>query len=425
MDPNSETNPPSVEDFDEHLFNTDLLLYERDRNLASRLYPEIYHILDFPRLRQVFAENNDEANAAKKRSRGMGVLAIGLGTVGLYGAASTPLWQGGHGLCPFLLSILWAACGVAGVLIGLFGVLHSKPKRHWLYRRMMTERLRQFHFQALLRGWREFVATCDPGNPEARREYLAGRDLAFDEFIDGIRGNADARLNALVSDDTDMLCWLHEKPESRDDGSDPPIPRALFKAYRRLRIQHQLDYCNHKLHNGGFAFKQTLREQAKWFGGAGLLLIFVLLGLQVGEAVHGAIKFGGHGEEAVSEVASEHGDEIKPETRGHHDAQAGDADNQEKKEEKDPIPLPILLSVISMWVAITGLALHTLADGLRVHAELDRYWEYRASLTHLARRFDSASSDEERFEVMEELEQVSFDEMRGFLHAHDSARFLI
>ncbi len=293
------------------------------------------------------------------------------------------------------------------------GLFHSKSKRIWLYHRMMTERLRQFHFQTILHEWPQVVAACETENPQTRDAFLAQRDLDLDEFMGGFKGNADARFMALVSDDTDMLCWIKENVNPSDEAVNSPIENVLFRAYRRLRIQHQIDYCNHKLHRGGFLFRQTLREQAKTFAGVGLLLIFLVLGLHVAEAVVGAVQ--------LRAKDAETGQEAVNVDQGEADENRDQAD----KEKHQDIPVPIILSVISMWIAIVALALHTLADGLRVHAELDRYWEYRASLTHLARRFDAAPSAGERLQVMEELEQISFDEMRGFLHAHDSARFVM
>lgn len=38
--------------------------------------------------------------------------------------------------------------GMASIAMGGMGLLFAGKKREWLYRRFVTERLRQFHFQA-------------------------------------------------------------------------------------------------------------------------------------------------------------------------------------------------------------------------------------------------------------------------------------
>ncbi|HEV7660272.1 MAG TPA: hypothetical protein VGO55_10540 [Allosphingosinicella sp.] len=40
--------------------------------------------------------------------------------------------------------------GVAGTVIGFFGVLYAKSKREWLENRTLTERMRLFHFGTIV-----------------------------------------------------------------------------------------------------------------------------------------------------------------------------------------------------------------------------------------------------------------------------------
>jgi hypothetical protein len=53
-----------------------------------------------------------------------------------------------------VFGLIAAFLGVVSILIGFGGVLYSGAKRRWLHNRVMTERLRQFHFQAFVCRWR-------------------------------------------------------------------------------------------------------------------------------------------------------------------------------------------------------------------------------------------------------------------------------
>ena len=60
--------------------------------------------------------------------------------------------------------------GIMSVVIGLWGVLYAKSKRQWLRQRLMTEWLRQFHFQTFVYHLPEIVASLGKsGDVEAYR----------------------------------------------------------------------------------------------------------------------------------------------------------------------------------------------------------------------------------------------------------------
>ena len=54
-----------IASFDDHKFNDDLLLQDADQRLAEKKYPSIFHVLDYPELRQLFCEYEAPANRAK------------------------------------------------------------------------------------------------------------------------------------------------------------------------------------------------------------------------------------------------------------------------------------------------------------------------------------------------------------------------
>jgi hypothetical protein len=131
-----------------HRFNTDLLVNSGDLDNAKRAFPRIAHVLDHPALREAFGRFDRPANAAKRKGRIAGLLAIALGTIALAIAAATPIYRD----LPFKswIGAVSAGFGVLSILIGLGGALYAGAKRRWLCNRVMTERLRQFHFQALV-----------------------------------------------------------------------------------------------------------------------------------------------------------------------------------------------------------------------------------------------------------------------------------
>src|SRR4051812_30592584 len=51
----------------EHRFNDDLLASTADQDVIKRLYPDLFHVLDHPELREAFARYNERANKAKSR----------------------------------------------------------------------------------------------------------------------------------------------------------------------------------------------------------------------------------------------------------------------------------------------------------------------------------------------------------------------
>jgi hypothetical protein len=75
----------------EHRFNDDLLISEHDQDLAKAEYPQIYHVLDHPELREEFLKYDGVANKEKLWVHRIGLLAVVLAVLALLGSAITPL----------------------------------------------------------------------------------------------------------------------------------------------------------------------------------------------------------------------------------------------------------------------------------------------------------------------------------------------
>jgi uncharacterized membrane protein YbhN (UPF0104 family) len=81
--------------------------------------------------------------------------------------------------------------------------------------------------------------------------------------------------------------------------------------------------------------------------------------------------------------------------------------------------------VIAIWLAIFALAARALEEGLQPSREFERYRHYRSGVQAIRDQFDSATSPNEKIRIMEQMERLSFEEMRNFLRTSNEARFVM
>lgn len=358
-----------------HVFDTDLLVNKGDLDRARRAFPHVAHVLDDKALRKTFCRFDRPANAAKKKGRAAGLLAIALGVVALaIAAALKTSTERGWG-------IIAALCGLLSIAIGLFGVLYAGAKRRWLCNRVMTERLRQFHFQAFVCRWREIAASLV--GPEAAQAYRDERKVWLERFMLPYPGELDSELTDVIDDDSAEKCWLHPPPRPPAPSENTAGLGELFDAYRDLRILHQLHYADHKLRSDQKLFSWPPRLQEFVFSYAILICILAIFLIHLWIA--GLIVL------------------------------------------QKPIPEfgGISVHVVVIWVAIAALSARALQEGLQPEREIERYRHYRAEVRAVRDRFDAAMGVAEKFEIMQEMERLSFDEFRNFLISSNEARFII
>ena len=195
-------------DFDKQKFNDDLLLGQTDREVAARRYPTILHVLDNPELRNYFGTFDSPANRAKRSSRTAGFIAIVLAGAALMVAAAEHLVKNDEGMLPTFLVVVSALAGISSVIIGGMGVLFSGKKREWLHLRFMTERIRQFHFQAFVSRLPEILASLK--DDQAKEKFGLDRKEWFENFKTRFDGKLAAEFNGTISDETGTDIWLHE-----------------------------------------------------------------------------------------------------------------------------------------------------------------------------------------------------------------------
>lgn len=381
--PPAAVPPPHTEGL--QTFNNDIAVNDEDQARLNRLFPKLAPFLVFPELHEVFLSHDHAANAAKKKGRRSGIAAILMAFLGLLAASATPYLHptsGGASTFEYVVGVGGAVLGIAGVLLGAFGGLHSGAKRNWLWNRVMTERLRQFQFQSLALRAVEIARAL--GNPIAMRRLLEERLRWFDAFRHRYEGQLPAQLSAIVGDEAGERVWIVDHPH---DGGEPLTPAEsenlvqVFEAYRLLRFEHQIRYCDYKLHHPGGLSLGTLR------GLAGVLAFTALACIVATFIIH----------VVVAPVAA-----------------FGIA--------KDAASA---LHFAAVAFALLALCVRGFEEGLRPRHEIERYLRYRADMGRLLGRFRAGPGAAGKLVAMHEAEEVSYEEMRDFLRTHQEALFVL
>jgi hypothetical protein len=279
------------------------------------------------------------------------------------------------------IAAISAACGLIGIVIGGTGILFATRKQEWLYGRLMTERIRQFHFQTFVFRLPEILRSLS--GEEARAAFLLERKLWFDEFHAHFQGKLDEQFTSTLEDEIQKGAWLHETERGPGEIPEHPGLNRLFQAYRELRIMHQIGYANKQLKDDGRIFSAAPRRQAAVFSTISFVCVVLVCAIHV--AVLAGVLTGSSMWAAHAEVAS----------------------------------------LIIIWIAIAALAVRAIEDGLQPEREVERYQQYRSSVSFVLERFDAATSQTEKLQIMEEMERLVFDEMRNFLISGNRSRFVL
>jgi hypothetical protein len=240
----------SIDD-NEHKFNNDLLANDDDRGAVHDLYPTLEHVLYHQELVDYFRKFNDRADTAKKLSRRWGKWAIVLAATAIaLAAVEIVVDTTGAEVWSFAIGGLAAVFGLASLAIGAFGLLFGPRKREWLQNRFMGERIRQFHFQSFIFLLPQIVdsLSSEPEKAEQmKRRFDTDRQKMFHEFQNEFEGNVDSKFASVVGPHGEADYWLQDSRHSFPASDWWQELDPYFKAYRQLRIKHQLNYANYKL----------------------------------------------------------------------------------------------------------------------------------------------------------------------------------
>jgi hypothetical protein len=333
--------------------------------------PSIRFLFEFPELLRLFETIDPEAQRARQLSRTLGFASIGLVLGALLLASADPAMET---LDPGLresLGYAAAGLGLAGTLLGLATRGHASPRARWLRVRMQTEILRLFHFHFTAQRLPEGLRAA--GDPAAEIAWRAERTAALERLRQKILTDPGATYVRLLADrDFAPFAGLvaHE-PEgtlgNRAAADD------VFAAWRALRLEWQLGYCDAKLaHDGAPRRQEVLFSRIAWS------CIAVIVALHFMHFFEHALH----------------------------------------------IPR-VLLQTAVVWTALIALGARAFESGLAPQREVERYEQYRSNICVALRRFDDAPSTQARIEVMRAFEATSQEEMLVFIRTHASSHFLL
>ena len=369
----------------EHQFNGDMFASTEDQELAREEYPDVFHVLDHPALWDEFLRYDKVANTAKLWVHRVGLAAVVLAAVALFGSALTPVFRLNPDTPERVFDVLWLAeaGGIAGVIIAAGGIFLATLKKKWLKARMMSEVLRLWHFQSFICRGKQIESSCDRGNLKQPAEYQESRDKAFRAFLHEWSGALDSQLTRMVEHPQAGYQMLHDEPTRF--APDCPVLEKIFKAYRSMRFRQQGNYATHKLD------KQTDKPLRilKW--PAALLQ----------ERMQGLAQFCLLASLGCSLI-------IVIGHLFHFDF-------------ANTIWLPAGIIVF----LILNVAARAVQDGLAAPEELQRYNDYAGKIHYLLERFDASHDSAEKLELMAEMERAALEELKGFLRAHSEARFVL
>ena len=374
---------------EDHKFNDDLLLLDADQNYAMQKYDPIFHVLYYPELQMLFSKYNDLADGAKKNSSFWGLIAIICGFSALAIAALEiypwrDVMEKHWSDFERILTVLSGGFAITSFLIGSMGMLIAGRKRVWLQHRLMGERIRQFHFQTFVFRLREILKSL-ADDERAKVRFLSARERWFETFKMRFIGKLDAALFAVLQDEYESEIWLHEDGRHEITIIEAEALNSLFEAYRELRILHQLHYAEYKLHDDHKIFSKMPIRQVRTLSLLSLASITLLI------TSHAGILAGVIFWNAFWQGSNAH----------------------------------VVAAVVIIWIALGALATRAIGEGLQPEREVERYRQYRSTVRGILERYDSASTQTQKVEIMLEMERVAFEEMRNFLIAHERSRFVM
>lgn len=362
------------------VFNHDLLLNKGDVEGAEQAYPHVAEFLDWPELRKAFKPIDLAADASKRASRRAGIVGVICGVVGLWLAASEPLFKTrpmGWG-DEIVLALVILLLGVAALLFGS-SVLRGPHKDQWLHNRAATERLRQLHFQWLARR-----ALAIAGATKAqKRELKDERNRLLALLLDDLEPGKAPIVEDIIKDLGGEHTWQVDRRAHGSAAKSQPELEQLFDALAKLRIQHQAEYAGKKLAEGHGLWPAQPKGQERRLSLVGGLLTFVIILLHLLLAI------------LVPFFTSE-AHQLGP-----------------------------WLQLLAMIAALTVLGIRVLEDGLRPKLEVMRYQRYQGEVAEVKRQFEAAADADEKVAALERLEELGYRELRDFLTEHSEASFVL
>lgn len=274
------------------------------------------------------------------------------------------------------MGALAAFLGIGGALIGWFGVFQGRGKATWLRHRLLTERIRQFYFQFLIRWAHPIAAAATEAD---RQAVLDARTRAWRRFEEDYEQFKAGPLEQTLDDEDEERVWMIAPPAVSVAEGDPDRLRQLLDYCGSARIGGQRHYAEHVLRDVDGSLRPPrlqamLIERTTFLCIAGVFLVHMVLAL--------AITFG-----------------------------------VDKSQWGQPA------HVLAILLALGALAAKTFEEGLRPDQEVERMRVYLSRIRKAERAFNKAMSADGKLAILAEFESVAYWEMREFLRSHNAARF--
>lgn len=356
--------------------NDDLLLDEETRNQVRKDRPRAFPIVDWPEMRTLFKEIDQDAIAAKRKVRSQGVLAVWIATSGLVLAAFATWLAAPGSAAAVLFGIVSTLLLVGGVCLGLLPLLFGRDRSDWLVTRLKAERLRQLHFQFILGNLELAVRAMT--DPAALEELHAKRAEALKSFADRLNPKSPAALFDVLRDSTAQHVWQDAR-WSAAPPSGKALPASeigeLLDALRRLRFGVQRHYAIIAVqeHFNAPGVRSTWLHRGADALTVAMLIASLLLAL--------SLLFGLEGWDRA-------------------------------------------LIALAASCAAGVAAFRTLEEGLRYGDDALRMAWYLAAIDALEADYDRLQASG-RIRLHQELEALAYREMREFLTSHHRARFVL
>ena len=382
-------------------FNDELLLSEEDRSLAEKSFPNVYFALDHPELRAEFERIDGLALTAKNRSRRIGCAALIFATLSLLTFPSEPLikniWQATieHDIMFQYMAAAGATFGILALVFGNLGLGFGQTKRNWLMKRLITERLRQWHAQYIIAHSAQIARVAHSEADKA--EWLEQRALSFQRFkrnfIDQIASeytkftheSAAAYSGQSVGDpNAASSFWIEPAwAKSADEKPSKDHQKTLdevYNAFHGTRMRGQIQYTNYVLSADG-KFWSSPAKQIHILGNLSyILVVFAFVANFIA---------------LVSALWS-------------------------------PFPISAaVLSSLAIAFAIFAVGVRAMLEGLRPQRETRRMQFYAAAINHADQSFGAARTHARKVAAMGMLERASYDEMVEFISSNEQARFVL
>ena len=335
--------------------------------------PSTRFIFEFPELLRRFETIDPQAQRSRRLSRITGIASIGLVLAALLLASADPAMEALDRELREAIGYAAAILGLSGTLLGLATMGKASPRARWLRERLHSEYLRLFHFHYMAQRLPAALrAQGDPG----QAAWLADRAAALARLEQTALSDPARTCDQLLADrEFAPFAGLLEPVATGFAATGKPVEDA-FAAWRALRLEWQLAYCEAKLSDE--ANGASARRQAKLFARIAWACIAAIVALHLLHFL-------------------EHWLHLSR----------------------------VLLQTATIWTALIALGARALESGLAPLREVERYEQYRSNIRVALRRFDSAATPQSRLEVMRAFEATSQEEMLVFIRTHAKSHFLL